>query len=597
MRAPSDSESARQQGGVQQKVQDEDEEANDAEGDEEEQGEWHDVGVQEDASLAAAGKDVAQAECVSPGSPSSPSSQGSPSAPSNESQRTTWTWQTLEVPEYQTLTLGPFEAGVTCEILSGWYGVPGDKTHQVDCTHHFRNAYSASKGLTVTSYNMVFGDPAPLRMKKACVEYRLGNVRSWDVSKTSFADGSVSKLTMMPVMAIKAITNMLGVTAAATGYAVGKTLTTVQNTILPADGENGRQVADSTFFQYGFGAWLRCNGIVPSLTYAELPDHYDFAPSDMKQTPIIVCNHNSYIDGLVLASAMGAPKIIAKAGTLNVPVLGVFASELGVIEVDRADPNSRAATIKAIQDHVEDWRPGKRPLLLFPEGTTSNGESLLEFKKGAFVPGVPVRPAVLHYTGSWHPANTNYRVGEKGELQATGDGEWVQQFLGHVMHSVQIHVLPPYEPSEAEIADPMLFANGVRHVMSDAHSQLRTESHRRQEEAAQQSITAYARRSLDLFEDVTSRVVQGAREAATSLVPPMPTWRSSRPPSADAFRRQTARRSTASNSSSGAALAYDSKARSHGQRSSIARGQRGSTRRSHSEAAVRERREAEVSAF
>ena len=48
-------------------------------------------------------------------------------------------------------------------------------------------------------------------------------------------------------------------------------------------------------------------------------------------------------------------------------------------------------------------------MLLFPEGTCSNGESLLPFSKGAFVPGKPVRPLVLHYGGWWTPANVRAR--------------------------------------------------------------------------------------------------------------------------------------------------------------------------------------------
>lgn len=40
---------------------------------------------------------------------------------------------------------------------------------------------------------------------------------------------------------------------------------------------------------------------------------------------------------------------------------------------------------------------GKRPLLLFPEGMTSNGTHILPFKSGAFLAGVPVKPVVLRY--------------------------------------------------------------------------------------------------------------------------------------------------------------------------------------------------------
>ena len=36
-------------------------------------------------------------------------------------------------------------------------------------------------------------------------------------------------------------------------------------------------------------------------------------------------------------------------------------------------------------------------LLIFPEGTTTNGRLLITFKSGAFIPGVPVQPCVISY--------------------------------------------------------------------------------------------------------------------------------------------------------------------------------------------------------
>ncbi len=36
-------------------------------------------------------------------------------------------------------------------------------------------------------------------------------------------------------------------------------------------------------------------------------------------------------------------------------------------------------------------------LLIFPEGTTTNGQQLLEFQRGAFATGKPVQPMLLRY--------------------------------------------------------------------------------------------------------------------------------------------------------------------------------------------------------
>lgn len=433
-----------------------------------------------------------------------------------ETQECQWTWQTIEAPEWRTLSLGPFEAGATCEILRAWYGVPGDASRQFNVTVFLRHAYDPKQGLHLSGFNRLFGDPAPLRMKRLCVEYRLRNVRSWDVSRGVYAEGGLAKLRIMPVILSKAVTNLFGAAFAASGYALGKAFVSLQG----AAGYD-KEVADSTAFQLGFAAWLRLNGIVPSVTYDPLPGNLPAVADDMRLTPLIVANHVCYLDGLVLAGVFGAPKIIAMKGTLNVPLLGMFAEELGVIEVDRSDSSSRTATKQAIQDHVDSWEPGHRPLLLFPEGTTSNGDSLLEFKKGAFIPGAPVRPVVLCYTGSWNPATTNFRTTSRGEIEATGDAEWVEQFLGHVMHSVQIRVLPPFIPNQAEKEDAGLFATNVRKAMRRAYEALCDEVAASREEADRNSLQAFARRGVEVVEDLTSSLIQSAHETAMALTPPL----------------------------------------------------------------------------
>lgn len=54
------------------------------------------------------------------------------------------------------------------------------------------------------------------------------------------------------------------------------------------------------------------------------------------------------------------------------------------------------------------------PILIFPEGTTTNGQCLIDFKRGAFVPGVPVKPVVLKYPSHhYNPADTGRHSGNK----------------------------------------------------------------------------------------------------------------------------------------------------------------------------------------
>lgn len=159
----------------------------------------------------------------------------------------------------------------------------------------------------------------------------------------------------------------------------------------------------------------------------------------------------------------------------QVPVIGKFMEEMDVLFVDRASGNSRQQTLEAISGHCQTWTTGQPPLLIFPEGMTSNGEGLLDFKKGAFVSGLPVRPIIMVYTGHWDPACCTYRDTGSGDLEEVSATEWGKQFVGHFVHSVHIRVLPPYIPSDAEKADSQVYAQNCQRHMAAAHKRIRAE--------------------------------------------------------------------------------------------------------------------------
>merc|ERR1719433_1453745 len=141
--------------------------------------------------------------------------------------------------------------------------------------------------------------------------------------------------------------------------------------------------------------------------------------------------------------------------------------EMEVVFVDQGSGDLMKATLDATSAHCASWEVGSRPLLMFPEGTTTNGEELMDFKKGAFVSGAPVRPVIIVYTGQFDPASTTYhQKSEEAELHETSDAEWVAQFMGHFIHSIHVRVLPPYIPSEEEKADAGLYAFRAQEYMS-----------------------------------------------------------------------------------------------------------------------------------
>ena len=69
----------------------------------------------------------------------------------------------------------------------------------------------------------------------------------------------------------------------------------------------------------------------------------------------------------------------------------IAAHAVKMIFVDRNDPDSRKKCIDEINRRAKDSESCWPQILIFPEGATHNGETLLQFKKGAFIPGLPVQ--------------------------------------------------------------------------------------------------------------------------------------------------------------------------------------------------------------
>lgn len=111
---------------------------------------------------------------------------------------------------------------------------------------------------------------------------------------------------------------------------------------------------------------------------------------------VIVANHLSYIDPLVVASVTPCVAI-AKGETRGWPLIGRGLRALGVIFVQRGDPFSGATAIRAA------WRALRAgaTVLNFPEGTTTDGRDVGPFQRGIFglalLAGVPVVPARVSY--------------------------------------------------------------------------------------------------------------------------------------------------------------------------------------------------------
>lgn len=111
---------------------------------------------------------------------------------------------------------------------------------------------------------------------------------------------------------------------------------------------------------------------------------------------LYISNHQSYIDPIaVICQVLVMP--VAKAEVAHWPLIGFGARATGILFVKREDKNSRADTRQAIRQALKDgW-----PILIYPEGTSTDQEKTLPFRPGAFQvaaeEGIGVVPIAIRY--------------------------------------------------------------------------------------------------------------------------------------------------------------------------------------------------------
>jgi len=115
---------------------------------------------------------------------------------------------------------------------------------------------------------------------------------------------------------------------------------------------------------------------------------------------VLVANHASILDGLVLAAVLPGPLVFPAAVELaSARVAGPFLRRIGAVFVDRADRKEAAAASRRLLEAAH----GGAVLAFFPEGTMSRVPGLHPFRMGAFVvseeAGLPLVPVALRGTG------------------------------------------------------------------------------------------------------------------------------------------------------------------------------------------------------
>lgn len=151
---------------------------------------------------------------------------------------------------------------------------------------------------------------------------------------------------------------------------------------------------------------------------------------------LLVANHISFLD-IFVVNALVPTTFVSKDDVRHWPLVGWLSSNTGTLFLERG---SRNAAQKARESIVDQLRIGKR-VAIFPEGTTSRGETVLPFHSALLQAAVdaetPVTPIVLRYrTVNGSPSTAPAYVDDISLLQC------LRSIADQKLLYAEVHALP-----------------------------------------------------------------------------------------------------------------------------------------------------------
>lgn len=150
-----------------------------------------------------------------------------------------------------------------------------------------------------------------------------------------------------------------------------------------------------------------------------------FAPIDMKANYLIVSNHLSYLDILIISSHLPTCFVTSKE-MKETPFLGQLCLLGGCLFVERRSKAGLTEEIKELSNALDNGLS----VVIFPEATSTNGEAVIRFRR-------PLFQAAINSCSKVLPVCLNYRTldGEKLTLKNRDKVFWYGDmgFLGHAL--------------------------------------------------------------------------------------------------------------------------------------------------------------------
>ena len=169
--------------------------------------------------------------------------------------------------------------------------------------------------------------------------------------------------------------------------------------------------------------------------------------ADWKTPYVMVSNHESAVDILVLFSLFRHFKWVSKAELFRIPFIGWNMSLNRYLAIRRGD---RRSVVKLLESCRETLAEGSS-VLFFPEGTRSTNGKLRRFKTGAFEVALKARAPILPLI-----------------IRGTGDALPRRGFILRGRHRMQVEVLDPIPLEKIRGMNAQELTAHVRAVIAQA---------------------------------------------------------------------------------------------------------------------------------
>jgi 1-acyl-sn-glycerol-3-phosphate acyltransferase len=124
-------------------------------------------------------------------------------------------------------------------------------------------------------------------------------------------------------------------------------------------------------------AWLSRS----SRRHLKIFDYSANVAGDIPKSGLLISNHLSYLDILAI-SAVTPAVFVSKAEVRNWPLFGWFAAIAGTVFVER----ERRTHVGEVNREIEIALAAGALVVIFPEGTSTNGETILPFRTSLLEP-------------------------------------------------------------------------------------------------------------------------------------------------------------------------------------------------------------------